>query len=176
MKGAPNAVRAKLGDTVRRMVVVSQKMRPGGKTPWWQQVPDSADEMTYECDAKLGAPAAVDCAKVEYGELGADDDTFSVGAGVVKFLSSGLYSKKSNALIKVSECLTGTCQVAITAATTITLNWRQIRTALDTLFNICVNPPFNAGTGGKAYFGPQPVVSRRSRWWKRQDDDDLSGK
>lgn len=154
MKGANNALRAKLGDTVHRMVVVSQKMRPGGNTPWWQQVPDSADEMTYECDANLGAPAAVDCAKVEYGELGADENTISVGAGVVKFLRSG------------------TCQVAITAATTITLNWRQIRTALDTLFNICVNPPYFAGTGGKAYFGPQPVVSRRSRWWKRQDDDD----
>ncbi len=89
MKGAENAVRAQLGAIVHRMVVVSQKMRPGGNTPWWQQVPDSADEMTYECDAKLGAPAAVDCAKVEYGELGADDDTISVGAGVVKFLSSG---------------------------------------------------------------------------------------
>lgn len=157
MKGASNEVRAILGASVHRMVVVSQKMRPGGTTPWWQQVPDSADEMTYECDAKLGAPAAVDCAKVEYGELGADDDIISVGAGVVKFLSSG------------------TCQVAITAATTITLNWRQIRTALDTLFNICVNPPYYAGTGGKAYFGPQPVVSRRSRWGKRQDNDDLSG-
>ncbi|CAF9908203.1 MAG: hypothetical protein ALECFALPRED_004349 [Alectoria fallacina] len=157
LKGADNAVRAKLGSTINRMVVVSQKMRPGGNTPWWQQIPESADEMTYECDAKLGAPAAVDCEKVEYGELGADDDTISVGAGVVKFLSSG------------------TCQVAITAATTITLNWRQIRTALDTLFNICVNPPIYAGTGGKAYFGPQPVVSRRSLWGKRQDDDDLSG-
>lgn len=71
------------------MVVVAQKMTPGGKTPWWQQIPESADEMTYECDAKLGAPAAVDCAKVEYAELGPSDETFSVGAGVVKFLSSG---------------------------------------------------------------------------------------
>ena len=89
MKGADNTVRAKLGSIVHRMVVVSQKMTPGGKTPWWQQVPDADDEMTYECDAKLGAPAAVDCAKVEYGELGADEDTISVGVGVVKLLSSG---------------------------------------------------------------------------------------
>lgn len=93
MKGANNALRAKLGDTVHRMVVVSQKMRPGGNTPWWQQVPDSADEMTYECDANLGAPAAVDCAKVEYGELGVDEDTISVGTGVVKFLRSGQCSR-----------------------------------------------------------------------------------
>ena len=98
MKGADNAVRAKLGAIVHRMVLVSQKMSPGGKTPWWQQIPQSADEMTYECDAKLGAPAAVDCAKVEYGELGADDDTISVGAGVVKFLSSGQCSRRNGGL------------------------------------------------------------------------------
>ena len=89
MNGATNTVRDRLGAIVHRMVVVSQKMTPGGSTPWWKQIPDAADEMTYECDAKLGAPEAVDCAKLEYGELGADDDTFSVGAGVSKFLSSG---------------------------------------------------------------------------------------
>ena len=93
MKGAENAVRDRLGAIVHRMVVVSQKMTPGGNTPWWQQVPDSADEMTYECDADLGAPKAVDCAKLEYGELGADVDSISVGAGMVKFLSSGQSSR-----------------------------------------------------------------------------------
>ena len=98
MNGANNAVRAKLAGIVHRMVVVSRKMTPGGKTPWWQQIPDAADEMTYECDAKLGAPAAVDCAKVEYGELGADDDTISVGAGVVKILSSGWCSRSVDGL------------------------------------------------------------------------------
>lgn len=96
MKDANNAVKKKLGAVVHRMVLVSQKMTPGGNTPWWRQVPDAAEEMNYECDAALGAPAAVDCAKVEYGELGPNDETFSVGAGVVKFLSSGSYSTKSN--------------------------------------------------------------------------------
>ena len=77
----------------------------------------------------------------------------------------------------LTEFLPGTCQVAITAATTITLNWRQIRTALDTLLNVCVNTPFyTAGEGGRAYYGAQPAVTRRSRWRKRQDDDQLSGK
>lgn len=111
MKGADNALRAKLSGIVHRMVVVSRKMTPGGKTPWWQQVPDSADEMTYECDAKLGAPAAVDCAKVEYGELGADDDTISVGAGVVKFLSSGWCSRQVDDLR--ARFLTDVCQVHV---------------------------------------------------------------
>ena len=90
-RDANNAIKAQLGAVVHRMVLASQKMTPGGNTPWWQQVPDAAEEMTYECDAALGAPAAVDCAKVEYGELGQNDETFSVGAGVVKFLSSGSY-------------------------------------------------------------------------------------
>ena len=93
MKGATNAVRDQLGSIVHRMVVVSQKMRPAGKTPWWQQVPDAAEEMTYECDAELGAPMAVDCAKVEYGELGLDDTTFSVTKGLAKVLSSGQCSR-----------------------------------------------------------------------------------
>ena len=87
MRGAENAVVKQLGALVHRLVVVAQKMKPGGDTPWWQQVPDSADQMSYTCDAKLGAPSASDCAKVEYGE--SDDTTFSVGAGVVKILSSG---------------------------------------------------------------------------------------
>lgn len=107
MKGATNAVRAKLSGIVHRMVVVSQKMRPAGNTPWWQQVPEAADEMTYECDAKLGAPAAVDCAKVEYGELGADEDTFSIGAGVAKILSSGWCSRTVDGL--TARVLTKIC-------------------------------------------------------------------
>ena len=93
MRGANNAVRDQLGSLVHRMVIVSQKMRPGGSTPWWQQVPDAAEKMSYECDAKLGAPAAADCARVEYGELGLDDDTFSVTAGLAKVLSSGQCSR-----------------------------------------------------------------------------------
>ena len=87
MRGTESALFKQLAATVHLMVVVAQKMKPGGNTPWWQQVADSADKMNYECDAKLGAPAAIDRAKVEYGE--SDDATFSVGAGFVKILSSG---------------------------------------------------------------------------------------
>ena len=96
MTGAPSNIRDKLGSIVHRMVVVSRKMSPGGNTPWWQQVPDAADEMTYECDANLGSPNAVDCAQVEYGELGLNDDTFSVAAGVAKILSSGQCSSNQD--------------------------------------------------------------------------------
>lgn len=111
MRGATNVVRDQLGSLVHRMVLVSQKMRPGGNTPWWQQVPDAAEEMSYECDAKLGAPAAVDCARVEYGELGLDDDTFSVTAGLAKVLQSGQCSRYWDDL--KSSVLTRFCQVRV---------------------------------------------------------------
>ena len=176
MRGADNSVRRKLAPFVDRMVTVSQKMSPMGNTPWWQQVPSTDDKMGYECDGKLGAPVAQDCANVEFTDMAPDDGTISVGAGVVKLLSSGQCPGKSRTRI-ATEHPSGTCQVAIAAATTITLNWRQIRTAMDTLFNICINPPLHAGTGGYAYYRPPPTVSRRSQWGKRQEtDDELSGK
>ncbi|KAK4696842.1 hypothetical protein P7C71_g1150, partial [Lecanoromycetidae sp. Uapishka_2] len=88
-RGANGAARAKLNDAAYDFTVRTQKMYAGGKTtPWWGAVSEAADEMTYECDASLGAPSAVDCAQVEWSQLGPDEETLSVGAGVVKFLSS----------------------------------------------------------------------------------------
>jgi len=64
-------------------------MNAGGQsTPFWGAVGASEEEMSYECDATLGAPAEVDCAQVEWSELGADDDTLSIGPGVTRVLSS----------------------------------------------------------------------------------------
>lgn len=89
MRDADNSIRRKLAPFIDRMVTVSQKMSPMGNTPWWQQVPSTDDKMGYECDGKLGAPVAQDCANVEYTDMAPDDGTISVGAGVVKLLSSG---------------------------------------------------------------------------------------
>lgn len=89
MKGANNDNRARLSTAASDFTRRTQKMYAGGKTtPWWAAVAASADDMTYECDSNLGAPASVDCAQVEWSELGADEDTFSLAAGAVKFLSS----------------------------------------------------------------------------------------
>ena len=108
MSGANNALKNQLGPLVHRMVVVSQKMSPGGSTPWWQQVPDADEKMSYECDASLGAPQAVDCALIEDQKLGLDDDTFSIQAGLSKILSSGqcsiwLDDSKPSVLIRVCQ-------------------------------------------------------------------------
>lgn len=64
-------------------------MSAGGRTqPFWQPVQHSLEEMSYDCDSALGKPAEMDCAQVEWGELGADDDSFSVGPGLTKILAS----------------------------------------------------------------------------------------
>ena len=66
------------------------RMRTGGNRPWWSNAGDPVgeDEMTYECDAKLGSPKEVDCAQVEWGELGAGNDAIDLVSGVAKTLSS----------------------------------------------------------------------------------------
>jgi len=95
--------------------------------------------------------------------------------------------------ICADQMLPDTCQVAISTAVAITVSWRHIRIALDTLFNVCVSHPLLPATGGRARYGPQPSVSRRSRLKGRQanngtgeqcgidqcgllEDPDISGK
>ena len=65
-------------------------MTRGGTTTWYQKSP-GPDEMTYECDANLGAPPPVDCTQIEWNQLGPasvspPSDTITVGPGVVEFL------------------------------------------------------------------------------------------
>ena len=177
-RGAKNVERSKLNSAISDFTLRTQKMYAGGKTtPWWGAVAASEDEMTYECDSTLGAPSAVDCAQVEWSQLGPDDETLSIGAGVVKFLSSSKLPISSNAtmMARILTSAIDTCQVAISAATAITLNWRQIRIAMDTLFNVCVTHPFFPATGGRAYYGPQPPLSRRAGIKERQATGDACG-
>ena len=58
-------------------------------SPWWQQrVSPSDDEMTYQCDARLGNPSEVDCSRIEWNQLAPGLDTLSVGPGNPTFLHS----------------------------------------------------------------------------------------
>ena len=61
-------------------------MQRGATTPWWD-VTETSDEMTYECDAKLGNPSAIDCSQLS-SQLGAPSDSVLVAPGAIKFLSS----------------------------------------------------------------------------------------
>ena len=58
---------------------------------WWDYRPESqVDEMTYECDTKLGSPRSVDCSKLEYSQLGAGSDTIQISPQVPRILSTGM--------------------------------------------------------------------------------------
>ncbi|KAL8794077.1 MAG: hypothetical protein Q9195_003377 [Heterodermia aff. obscurata] len=78
----------------------SVKMRTGGNRPWWSASADlvAQNEMTYECDAKLGRPKEVDCLKIEFGELGADGDKLDLTPAVAKTLSSSKFTKARSQL------------------------------------------------------------------------------
>ena len=56
--------------------------------PWWS-APISPDEMSYECDAGLGVPREVDCAKLQYTQLTGAIDSINLGPGASKVLQSG---------------------------------------------------------------------------------------
>ena len=129
------------------------------KATWWelalspaeQKTLEASDKMTYECDAGLGSPTSVDCAQLEWSDLGANSDSVSVAPGVVTFLHQG------------------TCNLAITATTAIVLTWQQIRAALSTLVTICVDNPTSAPQGGRAFYGTTPPTTLWSgRRRKRQ--------
>lgn len=85
-----SAKRQQLARRAHFYTLQSMRMRTGGNRPWWSNAGDplGEDEMTYECDAKLGSPKEVDCAQVEWGELGADSDAINLVSGVAKTLSS----------------------------------------------------------------------------------------
>ena len=58
--------------------------KPG---PWWQN-PVTQDQMSYECDAHLGAPRKVDCSQLQYSQLSGAADSVSVGPGAPRYLHS----------------------------------------------------------------------------------------
>ena len=109
---------------------------------WWdvvRTVSGQPEEMTYDCDASLGAPREVDCEILEYSQLGPTSDTINLTSGTPKLLSSN------------------SCNVAIESSTSITVTWAQITMALNALIDICVS---GSVTGGKAFYSPSKKAKR----------------
>ena len=133
-----NARADKLSKQADRMGYVQPRER------WWDafpsQYPDSpASDMTYACDANLGAPSAADCTQLAYSGLGPPSDTVLVGPGSgTKFVSLN------------------SCNVGITALTAITLPWTQIQAGLSSLVDNCVSHPLHPSRGGRAFAGQAP--------------------
>ena len=91
-RGSPRDVWRKLENAITDFTKRTQNMYAGGKTtPWWGATAGMVDKMSYECDAKLGAPAEVDCAQLEWSQLGADEEKVDLGSTLTKVLSSSTY-------------------------------------------------------------------------------------
>ena len=134
-KGNPYAIRY-FKDAACLEMHAKEMDRSSLEETWWKDLGTVlTDLMTYECDAKLGSPTAIDCSQLEYSSLiGAPSDSVTIGPGMDQFLSLG------------------TCSVAITASVHLVLTWSQIRITLDTLINQCVSNPLEPAIGGRAYF------------------------
>lgn len=97
----------------------ASEMKKGGSERWWDPVKEQPDEMAYECDPKLGSPAAVDCVQIQWQGLGPPSDTIQVAPGVNKLFSTSMYLKRHqfslNAAIhdKVNHTYTTTQNPAI---------------------------------------------------------------
>ena len=62
--------------------------RGSGKNWFSQGATLPPDDMAYECDSGLGSPSEVDCAKLEFSELGPPSDTISISPDNPTFLHS----------------------------------------------------------------------------------------
>ena len=148
---SPEAIQSE--DNIQMWSDVAARMGRGETVTWWQTAsPSVKDEMNYECDNSLGSPAEVDCTQIEWNQLTPTSDTLTVGPGDVTFLHSN------------------TCFLAISASVSLVLNWSQIRTAVASLMNACVQAPYDPPQGGRAYYRPTQQISNR-----KEKRDSLTG-
>ena len=127
----------------------ASEMIRGEVTNWWSlEPPGVKDEMVYQCDSSLGRPSANDCATINWQQLAMQSDALKMGPETVFFHVN-------------------TCYLAISATVAIVLNWDQIRLAASALMNTCVQNPFQAAQGGRAYFG-SPTYRGSTQRSKRQ--------
>ena len=115
----------------------------GGQGPdtWYDPTLPGSDEMTYQCDSKLGSPSVIDCEKLMYHGLGKfDTATVDLGPSKTKIF------------------VEGECAVGVSSITPITVAWSQIVTAFNGLINVCIESPWTA-YGGRAFAGVQSESS-----------------
>ncbi|MCJ1225206.1 hypothetical protein MMC12_001855 [Toensbergia leucococca] len=132
----------------------AEGMQRGSIRYWYSNVALAAD-MTYQCDANLGAPSVVDCTQIEWSQLNPSFSTLAVSPGITTFLHSN------------------TCYLAISAVVSLVITWAQIRTAVSTLINMCIETPYQNTRGGRAYYTASQVIGNPGRRMRR--DSDLTG-
>lgn len=68
-------------------------------------------------------------------------------------------ARKSELTSYTSDVCSGTCTLALSAATPTTISWAHVLAAFTTLNNLCVQNPIHTAKGGRAYYGQQAVRS-----------------
>lgn len=152
----------------------SVAMVRGGMRPWWRWDATASEDMTYECDARLGRPSGADCTHIEWEQLLPASDTLEVGPGLVTFLHSSKRAYLRCAFHPTNTRGSETCYLAISATVNIILTWSQIRAALSALLNTCVQHPFQAAQGGRAYYRAPPAKVSGRKLRKRSDSTGLN--
>ena len=117
-----------------RLKMTSDMNGNRARKTWWNVLMEALgpDEMEYTCNASLGSPTEVDCAKLEYSELGPSTDTVQISPDAPKVVTSG------------------SCSVAVEASTPVSITWGQIATALATLLEVCMTLGAAGMMGGTA--------------------------
>ena len=114
----------------------ARSMVPGGTEIWFRPRSRSNDQMTYECDSKLGNPSAIDCSQL----LQQSRQNVTVRPGDTAFVVSKTCS------VAVSTASVGTDAISIT--------WPQIQEALTMVIAGCVALVSGGGNGGRAHITP----------------------
>ena len=132
----------------------SEQMQRGGTETWWAAQPPLKSSMSYQCDDRLGSPASIDCAQIDWPR--SPSDMLNIEQGV-----SFLYFN--------------TCFLAIFATAPLVITWEQIQVAVSTLIDICVQFPFQAPQGGRAYFQSQQNQTNGQEQKHKRQSKTISG-
>ncbi|KAL9103729.1 MAG: hypothetical protein Q9187_008975, partial [Circinaria calcarea] len=62
------------------------------------------------------------------------------------------------------------CNVVIAASTAIILTWEQVKAALETLIDVCVENPSRPSIGGVARYESHPPTTRGNRKNRKRAD------
>lgn len=129
----------------------------GFGSPWYatynlgSSTPPTKETTTYKCDAKLGRPQHVDCSQLQYSQLYHEtDDSLALQPGFTKFFHSQ------------------TCNIGISMLVSTTVTWKQIKSAVNEIIEVCVNNPLKSATGGSSFLRTSEPVQHRNCWEKKE--------
>lgn len=131
----------------------------GYSNPWYGRFGEETlpnDTMTYECDTKLGNPQHVDCSQLQYSQLDPISNSLSPEPDLTRFLHSEA------------------CNIGISVSKSTFITWKQIKSAVDEIIEICVNNTLRKAVGGRASYGHQALLNIGLGGRSKRDADSLT--